>query len=94
MFNKFKDIKIWKFYPNFELDFDIDIDTSLSFLINSTTNPRWKQKGYKVGVCSLARSTSRVEGHAGALGWKLEGMTSESIIHTNLHKPNNRLVTP
>jgi len=51
-------------------------------------------EGYKVGVCSLARSTSRVEGHAGALGWRLEGMTSESIIHTNLHKPNNRLVTP
>jgi hypothetical protein len=50
MFNNFKDIKIWKFYPNFELDFDIDIDASLSFLINSTTNPRWKQqKDTKLG---------------------------------------------
>jgi hypothetical protein len=33
------------------------------------------------------------KGHAGALRWGLTQVTSESIIHTNLHKPNNKLVS-
>jgi hypothetical protein len=28
----------------------------------------------------------------GILGWGLGQMTSESIIHINLHKPNNKLI--
>jgi hypothetical protein len=45
-------------------------------------------------VRSLAHSISGVEGRAGALGWGLKRMTSGSIIHTNLHKRNNKLVSP
>jgi hypothetical protein len=32
-------------------------------------------------------------GLAGAQGWGLGRMTSESIIHIDLHKPNNKLVS-
>jgi len=46
----------------------------------------------RVGVHSLVCSTSGVEGHVGALGSKLGILTSKSIIHTDLHKPNNKLV--
>ncbi len=46
----------------------------------------------KVGVHSLICNTSGVEGCVGAQGWGLRWMTSGSIIHTNLHKPNNWLV--
>jgi hypothetical protein len=45
-----------------------------------------------VGIPSLACNILKVEGRAGALGWGLERMTSESIIHTDLYKPNNKLV--
>jgi hypothetical protein len=45
------------------------------------------------GVCSLTPSTSRVEGCARARGWGLGQMTNGSIIHTNSHKPNNKLVS-
>ncbi len=45
-------------------------------------------EGGGVGVCSLARNTSGVEGHVGASRWGLRQVTSESIIHTDLHKPN------
>jgi hypothetical protein len=34
-----------------------------------------------------------VEGHAGAPGWGLGRVTSGSIIHMDLHKPNNKLVS-
>jgi hypothetical protein len=50
-------------------------------------------EGCEVGVHSLTCSTLGVEGHAGALGWGLGWMTSDSIIHTDLHKPNNKLVS-
>ncbi len=33
-----------------------------------------------------------VEGHVEALGWGLGRVTSKSITHTDLHKPNNKLV--
>jgi hypothetical protein len=35
----------------------------------------------------------RVEGHAEALGWGLGRVISKSIIHIDLHKPNNKLVS-
>jgi hypothetical protein len=50
-------------------------------------------KGQGVGACFLAHSILGVEGHVGALGWELGGVTSKSIIHMDLHKPNNKLVS-
>jgi hypothetical protein len=41
----------------------------------------------------LVCSTSKVEGHAGAPGWGLGRLTSNSITHTDVHKPNNELVS-
>jgi hypothetical protein len=49
-------------------------------------------EGWKIGVRSLARNTLGVEGRVGAPKWKLGWMTSKLIIHTDLHKPNNKLV--
>ncbi len=46
----------------------------------------------RIEVRSLVHNTLRVKGRVGALGWGLSQMTSKSIIHTNLHKPNNKLV--
>jgi hypothetical protein len=45
----------------------------------------------EIGVRSLTRNTSGVEGHAKALGWGLQQVTSKSIIHTNLHKPKKQI---
>jgi hypothetical protein len=58
---------------------------------NSNASPKVKitKKKERVGVRSLARSTAREEGHDGAPKWGLGGMTSSSIIHTNMYKPNN-----
>jgi hypothetical protein len=62
--------------------------------MDSTMNPKMKRtEGKKVGVRSLARSTLGVEGHVGALGWGLGGLTSKLITHTDLHKPNDKLVS-
>jgi hypothetical protein len=49
-----------------------------------------KEKG--VGARSLTRNTLGVERCARALRCRLGQVTSGSIIHTNLHKPNNKLV--
>jgi hypothetical protein len=49
-----------------------------------------KEEG--VRVCSLAHNTSGVEGRVGASGWGLRRMANESIIHTDLHNLNNKLV--
>jgi len=51
-------------------------------------------KGKKIGINFLTCSTSRVKGHARAPRWGLKRMISESIIHTNVHKPNNKLISP
>jgi hypothetical protein len=57
-------------------------------------NPKMKTtEGEGVGARYLARSTLGVEGRAGALGWGLRTMTNKSIIHMDLHKPNNKLVS-
>jgi hypothetical protein len=47
----------------------------------------------KVRVQFLARSTSRVKRMSEALGWGLGRVISESIIHIDLHKPNNNFVS-
>ncbi len=70
------------------------IDAPLSSLMDSTTSPKVKtMEGKGVEVCSLARSISRVKGRARASGWGLGILTRNSIIHTDLHKPNNKLVS-
>jgi hypothetical protein len=50
-------------------------------------------EGERVGVHSLAHNTLGVKGHAGASKWGLEKVITRSIIHTDLHKPNNKLVS-
>ncbi len=50
-------------------------------------------EGKGIGAGSLARSTLGVEMHVGAPGWGLGRMTSKSITHMDLHKPNNKLVS-
>jgi hypothetical protein len=62
--------------------------------MDSTTNPKGKttkEKGIKAH--SLVHNTLGVEGHVRAMGWGLERMTNKSITDTNLHKPNNKLVS-
>jgi hypothetical protein len=49
-------------------------------------------EGKGIGVRSLTHNISGVKGRVGASGCGLVGMTSKSIIHTDLHKPNNKLV--
>jgi hypothetical protein len=62
--------------------------------MESITSPKVKiMEGKGVGVCSLVHNILGVEGCARTLGWGLGKMTSKSIIHTNLHKPNNKLVS-
>jgi hypothetical protein len=61
--------------------------------MDSITNPKAKTtKEKEIKVCSLVRSTLGVKGRVGAPGWGLRRLTSNSIIHTNLHKPNKKLV--
>jgi hypothetical protein len=50
-----------------------------------------KEKG--VGVCFLIHNTSGVKRMSGTPKWGLRQVTSESIIHIDLHKPNNKLVS-
>jgi hypothetical protein len=62
--------------------------------MNSTTSSKVKTKeGEGVGACSLVHGTSRVEGCVGAPGWGLGRLTNKLITHTDLHKPNNKLVS-
>ncbi len=65
-----------------------------SSLMDSTVNPKMKTtEGERVGACPLACSTLGVERRVGAMGWGLGRLTSKSIIHTNLHKPNDKLLS-
>ncbi len=70
------------------------IDAPPHSLKNSNVNPKMETtKEERVGVCSLTRNTSRVKGCAKASKWGLRQMTSESIIHMNLHRTNNKLIS-
>ncbi len=74
------------------LIFVID-DAPPNSLLNSNVNPKVKIMGKKImGIRSLTRNILGVKGHAGVLGWGLRQMLSGSIIHTDMHKPNNKLV--
>ncbi len=69
-------------------------DTPPCSLNDSNANLKMKTMEQKrIGVCSLVRNISRVKWHVGTLGWGLGQMTSELIIHTDLHKPNKKLVS-
>jgi hypothetical protein len=62
--------------------------------MDSTMNPKMKTtKGKGVGAHSLAHSTLGAEGLAGASRWGLGRLTRNLITHTDLHKPNNKLVS-
>jgi hypothetical protein len=51
----------------------VKIDTTLSSLMDSIVSPKVKTtEGKGVGVHSLTRNTSRVEGHAGVPKWDKE----------------------
>jgi hypothetical protein len=64
-----------------------------SSLVDSIVSPKViTTKGEGIRAHSLARNTLGVEGRAGALRWILGKLTSNSIIHMGLHKPNNKLV--
>jgi hypothetical protein len=68
-------------------------DAPPSFLMDSTMNPKVKtMEGKGVGVRSLTCNTSKVERRVGVLGWGLRRLISNSIIHTDLHNSNNKLV--
>ncbi len=69
-------------------------DAPLSSLMDSIVSPKVKtSKGKGIGAHSLAYNTSGVEGHVGVPGWGLRRLTSKLITHTNLHKPNNKLLS-
>jgi hypothetical protein len=70
------------------------IDTPPSSLMDSIVSPKMKTMEEEgVEACSLVRNISGVEGCARALGWGLRRLTSKSIIHTDFHKLNNKLVS-
>jgi hypothetical protein len=57
-------------------------------------NPKVKiTEEERVGVRSLTRNISGVRGCVGVVRWGLRQMISGSIIHMNLHKLNNKLVS-
>jgi hypothetical protein len=69
-------------------------DAPPSSSMDSTASPKMKTtKGKGIGAHSLARNISSVEGGAGASGCGLGRLTNKSIIHMNLHKLNNKLVS-
>ncbi len=62
--------------------------------MDSIVNPKVKTiEGKKVGLLSLTCNTLGVEGRVGAPRWGLRRVTSKSITHTDLHEPNNKLVS-
>jgi hypothetical protein len=71
----------------------IIMDTPPHSLKVSNVSSEMKTTKGGIGVCSLVHNTLGVEGRVGAPRWGLRQMTSGSIIHTNLHKPNNKLVS-
>ncbi len=72
----------------------IPCDALTSSLMDSIASLKMKTtEGKGVGARSLARSTLGVEGHVGASGWGLGRLISKSITHTDLYKPNNKLVS-
>jgi hypothetical protein len=70
------------------------VDTPPNSLIDLTTRPKVKNNERIFSwVRSLVRNTLGVKGRVGAPGWGLKQATNRSNIFTNLHKPNNKLVS-
>jgi hypothetical protein len=68
-------------------------DVPPNSLIDSNVNQKVKTtKEEEIGARSLTRSILGVKGHARAPRWGLGWVTSGSIIHMGMHKPNNKLV--
>jgi hypothetical protein len=62
--------------------------------MDSITSPKVKiMEEEEVGAYSLACNTLGVKGCVGAPRSKLGRLTSKSIIHTDLHKPDNKLIS-
>ncbi len=68
-------------------------DTPPHSLKDSNVNLKMKTMKKGIGACSLTPNTLGVEGHVGALGWGVRRVTNRSIIHIELHKPNNKLIS-
>jgi hypothetical protein len=80
---------------NFPTSFTALFDAPLSFLMDSIVNPKVKTMEVEgVGAHSLFRNILGVEWHARAPRLGLRRLTNNLITHTNLHKPNNKLVFP
>jgi hypothetical protein len=62
------------------------IDSNASLKVKTVEEER-------IGLRSLTHSTSRVEMCAQILRWGLGQVANESIIHIDMHKPNNKLVS-
>jgi len=62
--------------------------------MDPTANPKMKTtKGKGVGACFLARNISGLEGCVEVSRWGLRRLINNLITHTNLHKPNNKLLS-
>jgi hypothetical protein len=70
-----------------------EYDTPPNSFMDSIAKPKVKTSKRGVGVCSLACSTLGVKGRGGAPRWGLGILTSNSITHTDLHKPNHKVVS-
>ncbi len=69
----------------------IKTNAPLNSLENSNVNLKVEaMEEKKVRVCSLICNISK---HAWALWWGLGQVTSRSIIHMDIHKSNNKLVS-
>jgi hypothetical protein len=71
---------------------DLVVDAPSNFLKDSNVSTKVKTIEKRVGVRSLTHNGLGSEGRAGTLGWGLGQVTRESIIHMDLHKPNNKLI--
>jgi hypothetical protein len=69
-------------------------DAPPNTLMDSITSPRVKTaEGEGIGAYSLACNTLGVKGYVRALGWGFGRMTSKSVTHMDLHKPNSKLIS-
>jgi hypothetical protein len=61
--------------------------------MDPTAKPKVKTMKGGVRTHSLTRSTLKIKGHVGVLGWGLKIVTNKLITHMDLHKLNNKLVS-
>jgi len=67
-------------------------DAPPNSLINNCESKGENNGRIRIWVQSLVYNTLGVEGRVRALRWGLRQVKSASIIHTNLHKLNNKLI--